>query len=77
MGSIITLTSDFGLVDGYVAAMKGVVLGINPDARLIDICHNIRPQNMAQAAFVLSTAYPFFPQKTVHLVVVDPGVPGF
>ncbi len=74
MGGIITLTTDFGLTDGYVAAMKGVILGINPDAKLIDICHNIKPQNIAQAAFVLSTAYPFFPQKTIHLVVVDPGV---
>ncbi len=74
MGGIITLATDFGLTDGYVAAMKGVILGINPEAKLVDICHNIKPQNIAQAAFVLSTAYPFFPQKTVHLVVVDPGV---
>ncbi len=74
MGGIITLTTDFGLTDGYVAAIKGVILGINPEAKFVDICHNIKPQNIAQAAFVLSTAYPFFPQKTVHLVVVDPGV---
>lgn len=74
MGSIVTLTTDFGLVDGYVAAMKGIMLGINPDVKLVDVCHNIRPQNISQAAFVLSTAYPYFPQKTVHLVVVDPGV---
>lgn len=74
MDRIITLTTDFGLADGYVAAMKGVILGINPDAKLVDICHNIKPQNIFQAAFVLSTAYPFFPQKTIHLVVVDPGV---
>jgi S-adenosylmethionine hydrolase len=74
MGSTLTLTTDFGHVDGYVAAMKGVVLGINPDVRLIDVCHDIGPQNVAQAAFVLSTAYPFFPPKTVHLIVVDPGV---
>ena len=74
MSAVITLTSDLGLTDAYVAAMKGVILGINPDARLVDICHTIRPQNIPQAAFVLSTAYQFFPQKTVHLVVVDPGV---
>ena len=74
MGAIITLTTDFGLADAYVAAMKGVILGINPDARLVDICHTIRPQNIPQAAFILSTAYQFFPEKTVHLVVVDPGV---
>jgi len=74
MGAIITLTTDFGLTDAYVAAMKGVILGINPEAKLIDICHSIKPQNIPQAAFVLSTAYQFFPQKTIHLVVVDPGV---
>ena len=74
MGTIITLTTDFGLTDAYVAAMKGVILGINPEAKLIDICHSIKPQNIPQAAFVLSTAYQFFPQKTIHLVVVDPRV---
>ena len=61
MAAIITLTTDFGLTDAYVAAMKGVILGINPEARLVDICHTIRPQGILQAAFVLSTAYPFFP----------------
>jgi S-adenosylmethionine hydrolase len=74
MNTVITLTTDFGQTDGYVAAMKGVILGINQEARLVDICHNIEPQNISQAAFVLSTAYPYFPRKTVHLVVVDPGV---
>ena len=74
MSVVITLTTDFGLADAYVAAMKGVILGINPDARLVDICHTVTPQSIAQAAFVLSTAYPFFPEGTVHLVVVDPGV---
>ncbi len=74
MGAIITLTTDFSLTDAYVAAMKGVILTINPEAKLVDICHTIKPQNISQAAFVLSTAYQFFPQKTIHLVVVDPGV---
>ncbi len=74
MSAIITLTTDFGLSDAYVAAMKGVILGINPKARLVDICHTIKPQNILEAAFVLSTVYEFFPQRTVHLVVVDPGV---
>jgi len=74
VGAIITLTTDFGLADGYVAAMKGVVLGINPEAKLVDICHSVKPQNVSQAAFVLSTVYEFFPQHTIHLVVVDPGV---
>ena len=74
MSAIITLTTDLGLTDAYVAAMKGVIFGINPEAKLIDICHTIKPQNIPQAAFVLSTAYQFFPEKTIHLVVVDPGV---
>ena len=74
MSAIITLTTDFGLTDAYVAAMKGVMLSINPEARLIDICHTIKPQHISQAAFVLSTAYRFFPPRTIHLVVVDPGV---
>ena len=74
MGAIITLTSDFGLTDGYAAAMKGVILGINPDAQLVDISHAIDAQNIAAAAFVLGTACVHFPPGTVHLVVVDPGV---
>ena len=74
MSAIITLTTDFGLADAYVAAMKGVMLGINPEAKLVDICHTIKPQNIPQAAFVLSTAFEFFPKKTIHVVVVDPGV---
>jgi S-adenosylmethionine hydrolase len=74
MKALLTLTSDFGLSDAYVASMKGIILGINPEAELVDICHNIKPQNIAQGGFVLSTAYASFPQKTIHLVVVDPGV---
>ena len=74
MSAIITLTTDFGLTDAYVAAMKGVILGINSEAKLIDICHTIRPQNIPQAAFVLNTVYQFFPERTIHVVVVDPGV---
>jgi len=74
MSAVITLTTDFGLSDAYVASVKGVILGINPEAKLVDICHTIKPQNIPQAAFVLSTAYQYFPRKTIHLVVVDPGV---
>lgn len=74
--AIITLTTDFGLDDAYVAAMKGVILEINPEATIVDICHSIEPQNIRQGAFVLSTAVCYFPQDTVHLVVVDPGVGG-
>lgn len=74
MSAVITLTTDFGLNDAYVAAMKGVILGINPEVNMVDICHTIQPQNVSQAAFVLSTVYDVFPRRTVHLVVVDPGV---
>lgn len=74
MGAIITLTTDFGLADSYVAALKGVILGINPEARLVDITHQITPHNINQAAFVLGSVYPYFPPKTIHLIVVDPGV---
>ncbi|MBN1176558.1 MAG: SAM-dependent chlorinase/fluorinase [Dehalococcoidales bacterium] len=74
MSAVITFTTDFGPADGYVAAMKGVVLGINPEARLIDISHAVKPGNISQAAFVLKTACGFFPRRSIHVVVVDPGV---
>jgi S-adenosylmethionine hydrolase len=70
----IVLTTDFGLEDPYVGVMKGVALGINPGARVIDLTHQIRPQNVGQAAFVLGTSYRFFPPGAIHVVVVDPGV---
>jgi len=71
---VITLTTDFGLQDAYVAAMKGVILGINPNATIVDICHSIKPQNIDEAAFLLSTAHPHFPKDTIHTIVVDPEV---
>jgi S-adenosylmethionine hydrolase len=74
VGTFITLITDFGLSDGYVAAMKGVIYSINPEATIVDISHEIQPQNIRQAAFVLNTAHSFYPSYTVHLVVVDPGV---
>ncbi len=74
MSPVITLTTDFGLTDAYVASMKGVILGINPEVTLVDICHTINPQEIAQAAFVLDIAYQSFAKGTVHMVVVDPGV---
>ncbi|MCX7912478.1 MAG: SAM-dependent chlorinase/fluorinase [Dehalococcoidales bacterium] len=74
MGSVITLTTDFGLRDGYVAAMKGVILGINPGATVVDISHDIPAQDIARAAFIFSTVYRYFPRGTIHVVVVDPGV---
>ncbi len=74
MSALITLTTDFGLNDGYVGAMKGVILSILPSAQIVDISHHIAPQNVAQAAFVLATAAPYFRHGTTHVAVVDPGV---
>lgn len=74
MSRIITLTTDFGTRDGFVGVMKGVILGINPNVTLVDITHEIEPQNIAQGAFVLANAVPYFPPDTIHLVIVDPGV---
>jgi S-adenosyl-L-methionine hydrolase (adenosine-forming) len=74
MSSIITLTTDFGLQDHYVGVMKGVILGIIPDARLVDISHQIPPQDIMAGAWVVRNASMHFPPGTVHLVVVDPGV---
>ena len=71
---VITLTTDFGSIDPYVGVMKGVVLGINPEASLVDITHQIEPQNILQGAFLLGKGYHFFPPHAIHLVVVDPGV---
>lgn len=71
---IISLTTDFGLQGGYVGSMKGVIAGIAPHATQIDITHAIEPQDLRAAAYVLWTALPYFPEDSVHLVVVDPGV---
>ena len=71
---IITLITDFGDKSGYVGVMKGVILSINPDCRIVDISHQISPQDREEAAFVLKSVYPFFPPQSIHLVVVDPGV---
>jgi len=71
---IITLLTDFGLEDGYVAAMKGVIAGIAPDADVVDVTHLIPPQDVASGRFRLLTVTPYFPPGTVHLAVVDPGV---
>jgi len=71
---ILTLTTDFGRDGPYVAAMKGVVLGLAPDAQMIDVSHAIAPQNVLEGAFVLANIVDAFPAGTVHLAVVDPGV---
>ncbi len=71
---LITLTTDFGYKDPFVGIMKGVILGINPDARIVDLSHGIAPQDIRGAALVLNHAAPFFPAGTIHVAVVDPGV---
>jgi S-adenosyl-L-methionine hydrolase (adenosine-forming) len=74
MSSLITLTTDFGTRDGYVAQMKGVILGINPKARLIDVTHDVVPFDVMGAALVLKGLSEYFPAGTTHVAVVDPGV---
>ena len=74
MSPVITLTSDFGYDDAYVAAVKGSILNINPVATIVDVSHSIKPQDILQAAFVLSAVYRYFPKETVHVAIVDPGV---
>jgi hypothetical protein len=71
---IITLLTDFGLTDHYVAAMKGVILGICPQAHLVDISHEITPFSIPEGAYTLAQAWQCFPKGTIHLAVVDPGV---
>lgn len=72
--STIVLTTDFGLADPFVGVMKGVIAKVNPRASVIDLTHQIQPQNVRQAAFVLGTSYRFFPDGSIHVAVVDPGV---
>jgi hypothetical protein len=71
---IITLTSDFGIADPYVAAVKGTILNINPNATIVDLSHDITPYRVEQAAFTVSCALPYFPRGSIHVVVVDPEV---
>ncbi len=73
---MITLLTDFGHRDAFVGTMKGVILGICPEARIVDLSHGIAPQGIDEGAFILRTAYPYFPDGTVHVAVVDPGVGG-
>ena len=74
MSRVITLTTDFGTSDGYVAVMKGVMLGINPQAAIVDISHAIEPQSVRQASFILHTSWRYFPDSSIHLAVIDPSV---
>ena len=74
MSAIITLTTDFGTKDSFAASMKGVIFKINAQAQIVDITHEIGPQDIWEAAFALKTSYVHFPKGTIHLAVVDPGV---
>ena len=76
MSAIITLTTDYGGRDAFVASVKGVILKITPQAQIIDISNEITPQDIWEAAFTLRAAYSHFPKGTVHLAVVDPSVGG-
>ena len=71
---IITLTTDFGSNDHFVGVMKGVILDIVPEAQIVDICHSVQPFDVLDGALTISQAYSYFPTRTVHVVVVDPGV---
>ena len=73
---LITLTTDFGYNDPFVGIMKGVIAGINPDAHVIDLCHDIPPQNVMAGALVLRHSVSYFPRGTIHVAVIDPGVGG-
>lgn len=73
---VLTLLTDFGLIDPYVGVMKGAIAQVNPMLTVIDLTHQIPPQDIAAARFHLMTAYPYFPAGTVHVAVVDPGVGG-
>jgi S-adenosylmethionine hydrolase len=71
---VVTLTTDFGLKDGNVGVMKGVIWGIAPQVQIADLSHHISPQNVPEAALIVLRAAPYFPAGSVHVIVVDPGV---
>jgi S-adenosylmethionine hydrolase len=72
--AIITLTTDYGTNDHLVGTLKGVILKINPEATIVDITHNVAPFDLLDAALAIGSAYSYFPPRTIHVVVVDPGV---
>jgi S-adenosyl-L-methionine hydrolase (adenosine-forming) len=71
---IITLLTDFGLQDGFVGTMRGVILGIAPDTQIADISHSIKPQNIREASIALQRSVKYYSEGTVHIIVIDPGV---
>lgn len=74
MNKLITLTTDFGLLDPYVAEIKAVILGINPEAKIVDISHQIEKFNIKMGAYILASAASYFPKGTIHVAIIDPGV---
>jgi len=76
LGSVITLTTDFAARDGYQAVLEGIIAGINPRAKVITITHDLEPGDVAGGWYLLKTHYRYFPPRTVHLAIVDPGVGG-
>lgn len=72
--TVISLMTDFGIKDGTVGVMKGVIWGICPSAQIADLSHMIRPQNIREAAYIFARSIPYYPQGSIHVVVVDPGV---
>src|SRR5262245_48955494 len=74
MPNLITLTTDFGLADGFVGVMRGVILNLAPHAQIVDISHGVAPQQVDQGAILLANSVPYFPEKSIHVCVVDPGV---
>jgi S-adenosyl-L-methionine hydrolase (adenosine-forming) len=73
-GPLLTLTTDYGMTDQLVGVLKGVILKIQPEAQIIDINHSVVPYDVLDGALCIGSAYRYFPSKTVHLVIVDPGV---
>ncbi len=73
---VVTLLTDFGQRDPFVGIMKGVILGLSPEATIVDLCHEVPPYHILSASFLLESAVPYFPEGTIHVAVVDPGVGG-
>jgi len=71
---VVTLITDFGTTDHFVGSMKGVILSINPEVQIVDVCHQVASYDIFDASFTLAQSYRYFPPDTIHLVVVDPGV---
>ena len=76
MAGLVTLLTDFGTRDAYVAAMKGVILSVRPGTQIVDVSHDVPSQDIVEGAWVLASAFRYFPPATVHVAVVDPGVGG-